>query len=93
MKCLRCGYCCIHYDVIIVKPGYKRITKNSLIHKPSGQWCPHLVFTDDKASCAIHEMPFYKRTPCFDFTQIEESLECECRIGAGIRDGMIKLNA
>lgn len=67
--------------------------KNSLMHKPGGQWCPHLVFNESKASCAIHDKPFYKRTPCFEFTQIEASPNDDCRIGAGIRDNRIKLNA
>jgi Fe-S-cluster containining protein len=93
MKCLRCGYCCIHYNVIIVKPGYKRITRASLIYKPGGQHCPHLVFNKAIATCVIHDKPFYKRTPCFEFTQIEASPEDDCRIGAGIRDNRIKLNA
>jgi hypothetical protein len=75
-----------------MKPGYSRVTKSSLMHKPSGQKCPHLVFNEGVASCLIHDKPFYKRTPCFNHSQIEASPNDDCRIGAGIRDGRIKLN-
>jgi len=60
-------------------------------HKPSGVHCKHLRFDENKvASCAIHNDPRYKETPCYDFTQIGKQND-SCRIGVGIVKGIITL--
>ena len=76
MICLRCGNCCIHLDVMIVNPRSIRPDgtrdpddPDSMIIKPSGQRCPHLVCRDDVATCTIHELPCYRGTPCEQFEQ------------------------
>ena len=89
MICLRCGYCCVALDVIIVKPEFAKpdlsiddLTDDMVMHKPRGQQCHHLSFTDEgKASCAIHEYPWYKHTPCYAHTQVERSPDTKCRMG------------
>jgi len=59
MVCQRCGYCCIMCFVPIVVDG--RVKK-----KPLGVKCPHLTIEPDgTASCAVHNEPWYKETPCF----------------------------
>jgi len=88
MKCLRCGHCCHECSVMIVddpeiglSEDLSEIEKN-IKYKPSGQRCQHLV--GDKPgeySCAIHDKPWYKETPCFSHGQIERSPDDPCRIG------------
>ena len=81
MKCLRCGHCCINYDVIIIDDPEKGVTEDNLIHKKSGDRCQHL--RGDKPgeySCAVHHYPWYKETPCFEFTQVERE-DSNCRMG------------
>ena len=74
MVCLKCGYCCTEYAVVIVKDPKKGPTKDNLIvHKGDGP-CPHLG--GDCAGeyyCKVHNEPWYKGTPCFDYGQIEIS--------------------
>jgi len=89
MKCLRCGHCCIHYDVIIVKPEHVDLPNlNSqvpLMHKESGKECPHLSWDGDTAICGVHDKTWYKKTPCFNHVQIERSIDNPCRLGEYIR--------
>lgn len=81
MKCVRCGYCCTQYVVIIVDDPAKGVVEGNLIPKPGGVPCQHLQ-GDKKGdfSCGIHEEPWYPETPCFDFTQIEAD-DSVCRMG------------
>lgn len=82
MKCLRCGYCCIEYMVMIVDKPELGLVESNVKFKPSGVRCPHLQ--GDKPgehSCAIHDQPWYNQTPCADFGQIESSPEDACRMG------------
>ena len=82
MKCLRCGYCCINYMVIIVDdPIYGIDPDNLKVHMGEGR-CQHLIGDiPGEYSCAIHDYPWYKDTPCFAFTQIEDSIDNPCRMG------------
>ena len=98
MVCLRCGYCCIHYDVIIVAPHEAKPDlivdfehKFDIIHKHSGQKCPYLSFLNSVATCSIHEYNWYKDTPCFHHDQISKPND-PCRIGEGIKKGIINLS-
>lgn len=82
MKCLRSGYCCIHYDVVIIDDPEKGLAEDNLIHKPSGIVCQHLKGDNQGSySCSLHDYPWYKETPCFSHGQIEESPENNCRLG------------
>lgn len=82
MKCLRCGYCCIMYDVMIIDNPELGIVEGNIIHKSTGQYCKHLVGTKiGEYACAIHDHPEYKNTPCYDYGQIEESVNTLCRMG------------
>lgn len=71
MICLRCGYCCIHSDVIIVKPEYcddeldpDALTEKMLMHKKHNEHCPHLSLDGGIASCLIHHYKWFEHTPC-----------------------------
>ena len=79
MICLQCGYCCKNYLVAIVNDPKLGIIESNIIIKPENT-CPHLEKFDDKYICKIHEYEWYKETPCFDHSQIENINE-ECRIG------------
>jgi hypothetical protein len=89
MKCLRCSYCCIMLDVIIIKPEfvkenlilYKLPVGEAFMHKPSYEACPHLSFVDDMAVCKIHNYKWYTQTPCFKHDQISASPDDPCRMG------------
>ena len=82
MKCLRCGYCCIEYDVIIVNKPELGITEQNLKYKKSGQRCQHLLGEKPgEYSCAVHDYPWYKDTPCAQFTQVEVNKDTPCRMG------------
>ncbi len=81
MICLRCGYCCIQYDVIIVDNPELEISEKNITHKPSGERCKHLE--GDKPgeySCKLHNKPWYVETPCYAYGQIEQT-NSNCRIG------------
>lgn len=56
MICQHCGICCIDMPVIINVGG-------SCMAKGVGA-CPHLSFKGNKTSCAVHEEPWYKGSPC-----------------------------
>lgn len=81
MICLRCGYCCIQYDVIIVDDPDIGIEESNMKHKPNGVRCQHLVGEAGECACAIHDRPWYNETPCWQFGQIEPSADTECRMG------------
>ena len=83
MKCLRCGYCCIQYTVVIVDDPSKGIVEDNLIVKETGQRCKHLTGNKPgEFSCAIHNYSWYEETPCYRHGQIETSADKSCRLGA-----------
>lgn len=90
MVCLRCGYCCINSMVVIIKPEYVEVAdlKNEehFMVKMDGIECPHLSWNDRQAICALHNYPWYKKTPCYSHGQIEESKDCDCRMGRYLLD-------
>ena len=99
MICINCGYCCIMYDVIIVKPEFAKPDlviddnnfNNVLTYKPNNTSCPHLERKNSKYFCKIHNFDWYKETPCFRHTQIEKSKDTVCRMGNRIQyDNQIK---
>ncbi len=86
MICLRCGYCCEKYAVVL---------PDGSLHDGSGP-CKYLKRDkDNKAVCIIHGKEFkhnafgskftipWSETPCGQFTQIERS-NSPCRIGKNI---------
>ena len=83
MVCLRCGYCCRHYFVVIVDdPEIGLKEGNQRIHAGGGERCKHL--RGDKPgeyACAVRTKPWYKETPCYAHGQVEMSIKDECRIG------------
>ena len=81
MKCLRCGYCCKNYCVAIVDDPNKGIHEdNIVIHEGNGP-CKHLCGNKPgDHSCAIHDEPWYRETPCARHSQIENR-DSPCRMG------------
>ena len=81
MICLRCGHCCIYYEVIVVNDPELGIVDSNLIEKPTGVRCQHLTGDNPgQYSCAIHDYDWYQETPCYQFTQIETK-NSNCRVG------------
>lgn len=72
-QCLQCGYCCIAYSVVIIKPeaidkkgNVNLKNRDNYIFKGTYAECPHLRWEDDgKAHCSIHHLKWYKKTPCY----------------------------
>lgn len=48
--------------LVITERGERRVR-----HKPGGVPCPHLSFEGSTASCAVHELPEYKGSPCWTY--------------------------
>lgn len=81
MICLRCGQCCTTHWVVIVDDPDKGPVDDNLICREDGKPCKHLL--GDKMgeySCAVHDKPWYKKTPCFSHGQIEQT-DSPCRLG------------
>ena len=88
MKCLRSGYCCFNYDIVIVDNPDLGPIENNLKYKPGGVKCQHLLGNKPgKYSCAVHDMPWYSETPCGQFGQIEHNAKDLCRMGEYILNG------
>lgn len=83
MVCLRCGYCCHASAVVIVRDPAKGIEQENLGYKASGERCQHFRgHKPGEYSCAIHDEPWYRETPCSQHGQIEQSVHDVCRMGA-----------
>jgi len=92
MKCLRCGYCCNKYLVVVVDNPDLGISPNNLIVSKGNKPCKHLEGKNSgEYSCAIHNKDWYKETPCFLFGQIEKSEEEPCRLGVAVMEGKISI--
>lgn len=82
MICLRCGHCCTSYMVIIIDDPKKGIEENNMIPHMGDGPCKHLKSDESgRHTCSVHSEPWYKDTPCFSHGQIEQSLDCVCRMG------------
>lgn len=82
MKCNRCGHCCINYSVMIVDDPKKGIREDNIIHHEGKGPCKHLRGSKPgKYSCSIHKFSWYKKTPCFQYGQIEQKKTDVCRMG------------
>ena len=92
MRCLRCGYCCKHYYVIIVDDPDKGLCQDNLkFHKGDGTPCQHLRGNKPgEIASAIHERSWYKDTPCFAHGQIESNINEPCRVGTYIIERITK---
>ena len=82
MRCLRCGYCCTCYSVIVVDdPEKGPVPGNVVLHEGMGR-CAHLLGDEPGSlSCAVHSRPWYRETPCAAHGQIERSPRDKCRMG------------
>jgi len=82
MMCLRCGQCCKKLlAVVVIDPDLGIVESNLETVGITGEPCRHLRGNEPgDYSCAVHEYPWYKETPCYRFTQIEKS-NSYCRTG------------
>ena len=81
MICLRCGQCCLHLDIFVVKASsiladgsIDPDDTQAMILKPAGQRCPHLApragREGEMAVCTIHHLTCYRGSPCEQFEQL-----------------------
>lgn len=76
----------MNYMVIIVDNPEIEISKvldmnNLIFHKGDGKPCKHLTGNKPGSyKCNIHHYPWFKKTPCAEFTQIE-TRNLPCRVG------------
>ena len=60
------------------------------MHEGNGTPCKHLRGDNPgEYSCALHDYPWYKETPCYNFTQIGKESD-ECRTGRYMIDKLSK---
>lgn len=90
MRCLRCGHCCLSYMVVIVvDPDIGPETEENLrAINLAEERCPHLVGDGPPYTCAVHELPWFKQTPCATHGQIERYDDELCRIGNYVLNGI-----
>lgn len=87
MRCLRSGYCCINYDVVIVDDPKLGLVEGNVIHKPHGEQCQHLKGSrPGDYRCEVHEEPWFLESPCGQYGQVENSPLNPCRMGEYILD-------
>jgi len=93
MRCLRCGYCCMHSFVVVVRDpdmaDREGISDDNLmvVGANGPERCPHLV--GDRVgeySCAVHGRPWYRYSPCAAHVQVEVE-DSDCRMGAHLLKG------
>ena len=86
-ECLGCGYCCKRLWVVIVDDPEKGISEDNLETYLGDGRCKHLLGNKiGEYSCAIHDKPWYNKTPCFQYTQISNSEDDDCRVGRFLTD-------
>ena len=86
MICLRCGQCCKTYMVVIVDDPEKGLVEDNLVGYKGDSRCQHLQGDEPGGhSCAVHDYPWYKETPCFQHDQIGQP-GAECRLGRFLLD-------
>ena len=83
MICLRCGYCCKQYMVMIISDPDKGFREDNVeSHGGDGVNCRHLEGSvPGHYTCKVHDRKWYKRTPCYSHGQIESSPDTPCRMG------------
>lgn len=81
MKCLKCGYCCLNFLIVIIKEPKKGIVEGNLEALDGTKRCPHLIGNKPgEYSCSIHHYDWFKDTPCGEYSQVERQ-ERNCRTG------------
>jgi len=92
MICLRCGYCCQKYLVIIVDEPNKGLVESNLVTHEGDKDCKHLLGSKPgEYSCALHGYKWYAETPCAEHAQVEYSSDTPCRIGKHILDSLVSV--
>jgi hypothetical protein len=86
MKCDKCGYCCVYYDVVVpIKPD-EPLAEGNATHKPGGKRCHHNL---PDGTCAIHDKPWYKDLSCHSYDYGDDSL-CEITPGPATASQLVK---
>jgi hypothetical protein len=61
--------------------SFDDITENDIKYKEQYEFCEHLSFDKKGFFCNVHHYDWFKETPCFQFSQIEDDENQVCRIG------------
>ena len=87
MKCLRCGFCCQHMAVKIIKNPAILTLENNTVEHLSGRPCPHLSGPKPgHYSCAVWDHPMFKNILCATYPK-QENQDDECVIGKAFLGG------
>ena len=84
MICQRCGNCCLTMFVVIRD-------RDTLILNPADVLCPSVTWEVTKATCAVHEEPWYNKSPCYVYGNhlVDPDFACKagkpCGVGAMIQ--------
>lgn len=81
MICLRCGICCISHAVIVVVDPEPGPVKGNLAACGGGQRCPHQQGEEAPFTCAVHDRPWFPKSPCGRHKQFELHTDELCRLG------------
>ena len=75
--------------VIVDDPDKGPVEGNlKVVGEKGAERCQHLRGNKPgEYSCAVHNRPWYKKTPCFSHGQIERKKSDECRMGAYLLKG------
>lgn len=87
MDCIKCGYCCAHYDVIVPIDPDKGMVVGNLTHKHKNRLC-HLLAKD--GTCTIHGKPWYKDTSCYHYDYGDGEL-CQVTPGKATSCQLLKI--
>jgi hypothetical protein len=90
MICVRCGYCCTSLLAVIVVDPELGIREDNLRGiNMLEERCPHLCGDEPGGySCAIHDRPWFKDTPCAEYQS--HWPDQTCRLGAYLIENKAK---
>jgi hypothetical protein len=85
MICQRCGSCCVTMFVVVPVVGPWGL---HAVAKPDNVRCPNLLAdSEGKLSCAVHDLPEYKGSPCWIYgnSKVDPDFICKrgkpCQVG------------
>lgn len=92
MICVHCGLCCYDYTVVIIDNKFidfdgedaNNLPQEAFVIKSGNEPCPYLEWSGDNSKCKVHNKPWFKSTPCYDFGQVENDPNTVCRLGQWI---------
>ena len=89
MNCEKCGYCCIHYDIILPIDPVKGIVEGNMTQKNAGEYCH---FMNDDGTCSVHELDWYKETSCHHY-DYGDGAKCPMTPGPILAQGVRRISS